>query len=369
MNKTASLATQAGVVIVAGLVLLIGFSFRAGGGGWFDTGYRIYAEFESAKGIESGSPVVLAGVPIGQVRTMEVVPEKRAVRMTLGINEPHRIARDAKGSIQLKTLLGTYEINVTYGTPEQGHLEDGDTIETETVKGITEILADLGKMGESAEGMLGGLQEDAGALLTKLEEVVDENRENIKQTTDALANAAPEIEELVGNLKEVSRKMAEGEGTIGRLLSDEQLYEEVQTIVRDVADFTATLDNEDSILAMLTRDPEQREKLEQITENVRSLSSRLEDVVARNEQNIDRALEGLADIDQITPRVGEGVDHFVSIARKIDEGEGTLGKLVNDPEVYNNLRDAVAQIRRTFEEGEEQGVMRTFLSVVFGALL
>ena len=81
------------------------------------------------------------------------------------------------------------------------------------------------------------------------------------------------------------------------------------------------------------------------------------------------ACPSLASAGSALPKLDEGMDRFVSIGRKIDEGEGTLGKMVNDPELYDNVRDAVAQIRRTFEEGEEQTVMRTFLSVFFGSVI
>ncbi len=100
--------------------------------------------------------------------------------------------------------------------------------------------------------------------------------------------------------------------------------------------------------------------------DVNAASSKIRALIDRNDERIDQALES---VGEAMPKLDQGLDHFVSIGRKIDEGKGTLGKLVNDPELYDSVRDAVNQIRRTFEEGEEQTVMRTFLGVFFGSVI
>ena len=69
------------------------------------------------------------------------------------------------------------------------------------------------------------------------------------------------------------------------------------------------------------------------------------------------------------PKIGEAAENFLEVSRKVNTGEGTIAKLVNDPELYDDLRRTVGQIRKTFEEGEEQSVLRTFLGVFFGSMI
>ncbi|HQH12470.1 MAG TPA: hypothetical protein PLS31_08595, partial [Candidatus Sumerlaeota bacterium] len=57
------------------------------------------------------------------------------------------------------------------------------------------------------------------------------------------------------------------------------------------------------------------------------------------------------------------------ISQKVNEGNGTLGKLVNDPSLFDNANTAVTQIKAQFEEAEEQSVVRTFLSIVLGPVM
>ena len=141
MSQQTSIAVKAGIVILAGLILLVGFSLRTSGRGWFDRQfYELDATFESAKGLEVGSTVVLAGVPIGQVRAIEIVPDRSNVLMRLDIREPQRIAVDAVGTIRLKTLLGNYQLYITRGTPGGPILQPGELLKTEDYKDIQETL-------------------------------------------------------------------------------------------------------------------------------------------------------------------------------------------------------------------------------------
>ena len=71
----------------------------------------------------------------------------------------------------------------------------------------------------------------------------------------------------------------------------------------------------------------------------------------------------------VAPRLTKTVNNLEEISRKMNEGEGTLGKMVNDDALYDNTKNAVDQIRATFEEAEEQSVLRTVLSLVIGPVM
>ena len=380
MPQQASLATKAGIVILAGVVLLVGFSLRSTGRNWFYEGYEVSAEFDTAKGIEPGSQVVLAGVPIGQVSRLQIVPDARRIRLTLLIDQERRIAEDAVASIRLRTLLGNYHIYINHGSPQAPALQAGDSLQTETYADITETLQELGeaagglgKIGEGSEGVFASIQGDTEELFEKLNEMVEENRDNLLKTTESFAeagqsfqDAGPKFNELLDRMLELASGLQEGEGTIGKLAQSDEVYEQILDVTTNLQQFSHDLNASSGTLAMLVHDEELGRKVAETFDNVNAASGKIRALIDRNDERIDQALES---VGEAMPKLNQGLDHFVSIGRKIDEGEGTLGKLVNDPELYDSVRDAVNQIRRTFEEGEEQTVMRTFLGVFFGSVI
>lgn len=389
MVKHSTLAVKAGVVILSGLILLIGFSLKSDGRSWFYKGYGLTAQFETAKGIEPGSRVVQAGVPIGRVKSMELVPADGTVRLHLLIDEPNQIRKDAKASIRLKTMLGNYQLYINPGSPGAELLADGDALETEGYKDIQDVLAQLGDVTAGPSDLFG-----------KIGDVVDENRDNIRDATSSLAEVGPKLNSLIERLDRVSAGVEEGKGTLGKLTSDDELYNKIDATVEDLRAFSAQLNSSDGALGKFTNDEEFAARIDRISLNLETFSndlkqgkgtigrlmsdealankidatftnteaatSKVREILERNEANIDTAI---ASAGEAMPKLNNGLDHFVSVSKKIDEGEGTLGLLVNDPEVYNGIRDAVNQIKRTFEEGEEQSVMRTFLGVFFGSAI
>ena len=107
------------------------------------------------------------------------------------------------------------------------------------------------------------------------------------------------------------------------------------------------------------------------------------DKVAEGVENVTKSFTGFkidtlvgplrdfisANKDPLTVTISNMQAFSADISSQISEGKGTLGKLVNDPELYDEARRAVSQIRKTFEEGEEQSVLRTFVGVFFGSMI
>jgi phospholipid/cholesterol/gamma-HCH transport system substrate-binding protein len=366
MAQQSTLAVKAGIVIVAGLVLFIGFSLRSTGRGWFYKGYSLTADFETAKGLEPGSQVVLAGVPVGKVESLELMPGESKVRLHLLIDAGNPIAKDSTASIRLKTLLGNYHLYLTHGSPGSLALAEGDALATSEYKDLTDTLADLGQSATGGEGLFGSLQANSESLFKKLESLVDENRENLLATTKAFADAGPKFNVLMDNMTSFSQSLENGEGTIGKLAKDDALYAQIQGVVGNLENFSSDLNASSGTLGRLVHDRKLGDQVAMTFENASAATGKVRGIIERNEGQIDSALKSAG---TALPKFDQGMESFVSIGRKIDQGEGTLGKLINDPELYNSLRDAVNQIRRTFEEGEEQSVMRTFLGVFFGSVI
>lgn len=377
-----TLAARVGAVILVGLVVLLALSFRASGKGWFHKGYTLWAEFETVSGIEVGSEVVLAGVRIGQVEAMELAEtsagavEDGQVRLQLLIDEPHRIAQDAVGTIRLKTLLGNYQLYVTHGTPQAGVLAPDATLRTAPSTDITQALASLGEFAGAAgeaEGLMRSLNSNQQQLFAKLNAVIDENREplrgaiaSISTAAPAIADAAPRVALAADELTTFIARVNAGEGTLGRLAADAALYDDVRQASGALASAAGDLQAGRGTLGRLLQDEQLGEEAASAITNMNAAAGEARAVIAANGPRLTAALDT---ITSAGTALGPALGDLGQAAAKLNGREGTLGLLLNDPELYLQATEALAQIRRTFEEGEEQSVMRAFLGVFFGSVI
>ncbi len=378
-SSQGSLAVKAGILIIIGILILLGLSFRAGGQNWFQRGYRLYAEFPAARGIDSGTQVTLVGVPVGRVSEVEVNPRTGNVLMTLLIDEPTSIPRDSVASIRLRTLLGNYHIYIEHGQEVERPLAAGQKIQTEEYRDLTDSLHDLANIGADIDELFGSISGDQQSLFNKISEMLDENRADLRAATAAFADGAPKFSELMENLNTIASDVRVGTGTLARLTRDDELYLKLSAVADDLSSFTGQLEQGRGALGRLVADEELARQLDETIANAHAISGTLREVVEANREDLG---EGLANISSVARKIdtGEGslgrlvndptlYNEIQEVVVKVNRGEGTLGQLINDPELYEAARDAVVQLRRTFEEGEEQGVMRTFLGVLVGGAL
>ncbi len=147
---------------------------------------EVQAIFDDVNGLQAGNNVWLSGVKVGIVKSMTLY-DKSQVRVILKINEGSQefIHKDAKVKISTDGLIGNKIVIIVGGTAEAGQVEDGNSL----------AIVDQ----TSTEEMLDMLQEN--------------NRNILAITTD---------------FKAVSKRLANGEGTIGKLLQDEGLYHQLE---------------------------------------------------------------------------------------------------------------------------------------------
>ncbi len=269
-----------------GLFVLIGFIgtlvllFLLTDPATFRGRYIVATQVEDAGGVRRGDPVQMRGVNIGRVHRFEMAPE--GVLISLEIDGRWRIPTDSHTRISGLGLLGGRTIEVVPGTAESvisaGAIVRGDSGErveelAEEVGGeVRELLSRASML--LADSTISSVQGSAGeldALLAALNAVVEEQRTELRGLTASLLRSAREIEEAAPG-EELSRAVARadstlvqfesagesltrasaalevvlgrlerGEGTLGRLSADDELYDnltaatsEFRALVRDI---------------------------------------------------------------------------------------------------------------------------------------
>jgi phospholipid/cholesterol/gamma-HCH transport system substrate-binding protein len=195
-----SRAARLGAFIIATLAVLAAGIFIIGGKQYlFTPTYRLNAQFATVVGLDPGAEVRVGGVRTGSVRDIEL-PNKPDGKITVLLDlqrSSHEIIKqDSVAAIETEGLLGNEYVSVTFGSAQALNVKDNDTIAT--VPPL--VIADLMK---KASGIL-----------------------------DSSQAALNNVTMTAANLSSITGKINQGQGTIGALVNDKQLYTQLdQTTV------------------------------------------------------------------------------------------------------------------------------------------
>lgn len=322
--------------------------------------------FPEANGLRKGDPVMVSGLRIGRVSELDYemnAPPERRIRVTLSLNEPIELLSGARISIQESTLLGGRQIDIfpgEYGGPPLAREDDG--------------------------ALYGVVQENPIAALGSLGDLFTENRESVRN--------------ILKNMDEIVARTQAGEGVLGKLLSDEQMGEDLSASVTNIRDFTGGMNTGEGLVAALVHDPALAEDLRGTLDNVAKISQDLREgdgLAARlmyDPALADQVTQAFDSFARIGQRMDEGKgvigrllsdeelgDEVADMVRSLKDassdveyltanlrnGEGSLGKFLHDDELYDEALTAVRLITRTLEDIRESAPVTTFTGVLFGA--
>jgi len=130
-----------GVFVLIGVYCIAWPAVELGGvGGLGHKGYELSAIFDDAGGVRKGSDVLLAGVPVGQVKAVTLKDNEQAL-MLFNIDDGVQIASDATVSIRTKGLIGEKYVRINQGS-EEDYLEPGDEFDdAESAINIEDLIS------------------------------------------------------------------------------------------------------------------------------------------------------------------------------------------------------------------------------------
>ncbi len=323
---------KVGIFVLLGLVILTYFTFRVSKwGGIGEKGYRITVDFDSAAGLEPKANVKMAGVPIGKVEEIQLVGNR--ARLVLRINQDVRIPLDSVASIQTQGLLGEKYVEIDPGKETSRMLPPGGRVANtipptnldEIVRKVSQISDDLKKFTQALSETF-GTEEGKKALkdiLANVQETTAALKTVVVANEDRLNRILANVDTLSGDLKDIASANKEN----------------LRQTIANIRDFSETLKKETPGLA---------KKLEEMSERVST-------VVGENRENIR---ESLANLKTASAKLDNTLEAAQTVLGKIERGEGTLGKLVNDNTVADNLSQGLEGINRYIRRTE---ALKTFL--------
>lgn len=317
MNNAQQTA-RVGLFFLLGLALVwVTFETLSDGKIFKDRGYTIVAGFEDLRELKLGDEVRMAGVKIGSVELTRLAG--RRAEAVLRIDPGVQIAGDASATIVMSGLIGNNYIGIDLGTRGAAPLQPGAEIHTTVTPDLNAIMSQLGNLGSKLDGALGSIgdalkgKDGQPGLFQRLDTLVGENGEKFTAT--------------VSNLQEISTKINKGEGTIGKLVNDPKLHD----------DLVATVDE---IKAAATQAKTIMTNAQSIVDEVKSGKGAL----------------GVLVYDETTASdIKASVKNVRAMSDKIARGEGTLGKLINDDSLFTEAKGTLKKADRALDGLDDAG--------------
>ena len=326
MPRTRSLAwseLKIGIVAVVAIVMAVMFVIAVGGQGGFSwQQYDLVTKFPDVKGLKSGAVVRVAGVEVGKVDEVKLSGSEVEVRLKINEENKSRITDQSRATIGSLSLLGEPVIDIlpaTQGRP----LEDGDFLPTGRAPGQ---LADV------AEGATRSLEQLTGIL----QDIRSGKGTVGKLFTDD--QIYQEVNGLIDSAGTVASELAKGRGTVAMMIRDPAAYNRMNAALGYLQDSLKRIDAGEGSLGRLLRDDALAKSLTSASANFDQVSARLN----RNDNTMGRLL---------TER--ELYDKFTSLTARIDaltgsleKGEGSAGRLLKDKELYDHMNAAASELRQ-----------------------
>jgi len=316
--NTAQQTARVGLFFLLGLALTwVTWETLSDGKLFKQTGYSLVAGFDNLKELKQGDEVRMAGVKIGSVERTRLAG--RRAEAVLRIEPGIKIASDATATIVMAGLIGTNYIGLDLGSPGAPVLLDGAELRTKITPDINAIMTELGNLGQKLEGALGSLTTTVSGdgknpgLFQKLDRLVTDNSTKIDTTMTNLASATDKINK--------------GEGTLGKLLNDSKLHDE---LVATVSEIKAAASDAKFFVA------DAQILVNQVKSGKGTLGALIFDETAGNDLKI--VTRNLRDISE-----------------KIAKGEGTLGKLLTDDSLYLSAQSTLKKADRAIDSLGDSG--------------
>ena len=322
---------RVGLFLVVAFLILIALFELLGKETIFARMVEYKTSFKSIPGLKLGDPVRLAGVDVGTVRDIQVIGAR--VEVTFRVKPGTPVKTDSIATIKLTSLLGTNFVDLTFGSPAAQ-------------------LAPPGSLLQSAE------PPDLNTLLARLNDAAGDVQTLAKQLNEGLGRSLEPISGAFQSMDRIAKQIEKGQGTLGKLISNDDLYREIQGIATNMNKLSQQMARGEGTLGKLVNDDALYNDLRSLTADLKVASqglSRIAKDVESGKGTLGKLVKDEAlynEAKSTLAQAKEALGGLQTMSRRITEGKGTLGRLLNDDALYTDMHGAVASLNNIMKKVE-----------------
>ncbi len=278
------------VLVIGGLLLIVFLFNYLKGENLLDSSRRFYAEFDNVEGLETSAPVTINGFQVGRVQEIRFVDDQKGhLKVMLLLEDDFQFSENSEAQLYENGLIGGKAIAIIPAFDGAPNAESGDVLSSSLKPGLSELLNQkLTPLQEKIEKVM----VSADSLMTNINSVFDE------QTKSNLKSSISQLNGTIASFRQTSN-------SLNKLVTDNQ------------------------------------EKLDNTLANVDKISTNLGSITdSIASSNLAQTIKNLEST------IGE----FDQVLSSIENGEGSLGKLLKDEGLYNNLEGASKQLEQLLQD-------------------
>jgi phospholipid/cholesterol/gamma-HCH transport system substrate-binding protein len=324
---------RVGVFVLVGLVVLAVAIFYVTGVSFWGAKLSLKTYLPDVSDLQTGAPVTLSGVTIGNVKTMRINPNpsraNQGVEIDMSIDKRYQkfIRTDAQASLATSGLLGNKYVTISRVVTGPV-VQNGGTIPGVPGRDITEMVergvdleSNLNEVTKEVQDIIGNVRQGKGTIGKFIYDPTLYNRFN---------ETASKAEALVSNVQA-------GKGSIGKMVVSDDFYNKLDATVGHLQSASAAIDSRQGSLGKLIYDPAFYNKANSFLDNSNGLLAGI------------RAGHGtmgkLVTDDTLFTNLRDASVNIKDLTGKMNNGQGTFGKFFTDPQLYDNMTGLTGDMR------------------------
>ena len=320
-------------VLFASITLGILIFLMSGTTGLFTPKITLKSYFDNAGGLRIGAPVRLQGVDVGNITGVRVVSDKPLtpveIRMKVTTKYRSNMRKDSVTSLSTAGVLGETYIDIDSSHAKGPEVSNGDVLATRETPDIQDVV-------RASQGTLQNLD----ALLKRTDRVlafVESGQGSIgkliydPQLYNQLANTVTEFKGIVDEIRN-------GQGSLGKLVSNDDAYNQLMAAVDKLNAIVDDLQQGKGTAGKLLKDAALYNNANDTIANVKKIT---DDINAGK-----GSLGKLTKDDALAKKLDNTITKLSLLTDRLEAGEGSAGKLFKDPSLYNNADQMLIETRQ-----------------------
>ncbi len=319
-------------VVFASITLAVLVFLMTGTTGLFTRKLTLFAFVDNAGGLRGGAPVRLEGVDVGNVTDITVDPTHGTspVRVTMKLSMKYKgaLKKDSTASLSTAGVLGETFVDIDSRAAKGPPAKNGDEL-------AAREQADLQDVIRSSQSTL----QNVDVLVRRVDRIVGQIESGNGSIGKVIYDESL-YNKLNATLNEVSTmvsQVSQGRGSVGKLIASDELYNKANASVDKLNQIIDEIQQGKGSVGKFLKDPA---LYNNANETIAKANALMSDINAGK-----GALGKFAKDEEFANKLNNTMTRLSSIADKMDSDKGTIGLMLTDPKVYNNTDQLLVEMR------------------------